>query len=72
MIPGELATLHLMGRNITKSLLANYKDPRDIGTILSIAMSTFLINTPDQDTFNDYKKAFVECLYQLTWKEVVQ
>lgn len=69
MIKVEVAALHLMGHNIAKTLLTNYKDSRDIGTILSVAISTFLINTPDQQTFDEYKKSFLECLNELTWKD---
>lgn len=57
----------IAGYLIASQLFKQVEDSRDIGVILSIAASTFLINAPDRICFEEYKEKFLECINELRY-----
>lgn len=58
-----------IGHSICMRLFEMFKDSRDVGAILNVAVATFLIQAPTKEHFEEHKRAMIEGLQLITFQE---
>ena len=65
-----ISSVQAISTRIFESLDGNYCS-KCVGSILTSAVSMMLVNIPDQETFEAYKKVFLECISELKFTDSI-